>query len=309
MCKISLPDRDAAKLWIIRNQLGRRNLTPDQASYLRGLEYEASKLPEHTGGRGKSRSGGKSRPHSTAARLAARHGVSQRTVKADAAFARAVDSLEAGPAPGIKARVLSGKGPPKAVVVEAAKIAQAEPKRAAAMLAAQKPHVSQNSGDNEWYTPEEYIRAARAVMGGIDLDPASTSEANEVIGAARFFTDKKDGLKQKWSGRVWMNPPYASGLVERFAQKLVRAVQDGDITEACVLVNNATETRWFQHMLTEAEAVCFPAGRVKFWHPRKVAVPLQGQAVLYFGPNEEKFAESFVHFGVVCRVFGFGQPI
>ena len=69
VCKISLPDRDAAKLWVIRNQLGRRNLTPGQASYLRGLEYEASKLPEHTGGRGKSRSGGKSRPHSTAARL------------------------------------------------------------------------------------------------------------------------------------------------------------------------------------------------------------------------------------------------
>ena len=303
--KISLPNRDAARIWIIRNQLGRRNLSPEQASYLRGLEYEATKQPR--GGDRKSK--GQNVPLNAAKTLAKKHGIDPKTIKRDAAFARAVDSLEAGPVPGIKARVLSGDGPPKAVVVEAARIAKAEPKRAAAMLSAPKPHVSQNSGDNEWYTPAQYIGAACAVMGGIDLDPASTAEANEVVGAARFFSEKQDGLKQKWAGRVWMNPPYASGLIDRFAKKLVGAVQDGDVTEACVLVNNATETRWFQHMLTEAEAVCFPAGRVKFWHPRKVAVPLQGQAILYFGPNEQKFAESFVQFGVVCRVFGFGQPV
>ena len=36
---ISLPGLDAAKAWMVRYQLGRRNLTPEQLSYLRGKQY------------------------------------------------------------------------------------------------------------------------------------------------------------------------------------------------------------------------------------------------------------------------------
>lgn len=162
--------------------------------------------------------------------------------------------------------------------------------------------VQRNDGDNEWYTPKEYIAAARAVMGNIDLDPASTKAANEIVKAEQFFTSEDNSLSKKWRGRVWMNPPYAGELIGKFAEKLAASVESEDAEQACVLVNNATETKWFARLASVASHICFPTGRVKFWHPKKEAFPLQGQAVLYAGKNGGGFEKAFAKFGLVCKV-------
>jgi hypothetical protein len=54
----------AAADWIDANQLGRRNLTPDQRTLLIGRRYNRTKKSAHDGGKGKSRSGGQSGHHS-----------------------------------------------------------------------------------------------------------------------------------------------------------------------------------------------------------------------------------------------------
>jgi hypothetical protein len=172
-----------------------------------------------------------------------------------------------------------------------------------------RPFVGNNSGQYEWYTPEEYLDAARAVLGAIDLDPASTAEANETVRAARFYTAADDGPADgnPWAGRVWLNPPYSHPEIDRFSERLCRERDAGTVTAALVLVNNGTETGWFQSMATRSAAVCFPLGRLGgeggFWHPiRGYAAPLQGQAVLYLGDEVAAFVREFGRFGFVAQV-------
>lgn len=161
--------------------------------------------------------------------------------------------------------------------------------------AVKKAHVANNSGNNEWYTPARYIELARQVMGGIDTDPASSEVANRTVKAAQIFTQDDDGRAQAWTGRVWMNPPYAQPLIADFAEAVSAKFQAGEIEQACVLVNNGTETQWFQRMLSASSAVCFPRSRIKFIDPEgnPSGAPLQGQAVLYMGGNVQAFLEAF----------------
>ena len=161
-------------------------------------------------------------------------------------------------------------------------------------------HVSNNTGENEWYTPPQYIEAALAVMGSIDLDPASCELANRTVKATNFFTKEDCGLDHVWLGNVWLNPPYAQPLIGQFAEKITAEVEFGNAKQACVLVNNATETAWFQRMMEQASAVCFPTGRVRFLdQDGKPGAPLQGQAVLYFGKRRSAFTKAFSQFGFV----------
>lgn len=165
---------------------------------------------------------------------------------------------------------------------------------------AKKPHVAFNSGNNEWYTPKEYIEAARTAMGSIDVDPASSDLANEVVKAAEYYTAETNGLDKKLHGNVWMNPPYASDLIGKFISKIVDEREDYE--QAIVLVNNATETEWFHKLVSVATAICFPRSRVKFYMPDgKTGAPLQGQAVIYIGENVSEFLTAFQHIGWECE--------
>jgi len=294
--ELRFKDREEAEDWIDRNQLGRRNLDSRQMSLLRGRRYN----------RTKNKPG---RPNKcdqndrvSAADVAAEHGVSEPTLRRDGKFAEAVEAL------GIEREIVAGEiDAPKHAIVAAAQALPdkptAEQVEQAVEAVKSKPHVANNSVDNEWYTPKEYIKAARLVLGEIDIDPASNPIANEVVRAATFHTAEDSGLDKDWQGTLWMNPPYESGLIGQFVEKLCDSYASGAVTKAVVLVNNATETRWFQSLAEQASAICFPKGRVKFWHPRKVAVPLQGQAILFLGPNTDDFARAFSQFGFCMEAF------
>lgn len=162
-----------------------------------------------------------------------------------------------------------------------------------------KPHVLSNSGENEWYTPPKYIEAARRAMGSIDTDPASCELANSIVKAKVYFDIDDDGLSREWVGNVWLNPPYVQPLVSQFTAATIEKYLAGEINQACVLVNNATETNFFQYMLQYCSAICFPSGRIRYIdkNGEQANSPLQGQAILYFGNAPEEFTYSFKDIG------------
>ena len=129
--------REEAIVWICKNQLGRRNLTPEQRRYLVGKQYEAEKLA-HGGSR--KMEGDQPSCHGdnlvsqpkTCERIAQENGVNWRSVIRSEKFAQNVDAAEAA-VPGTREKILSGKVKPTAA--ELASVSRAAPEERPGLVA------------------------------------------------------------------------------------------------------------------------------------------------------------------------------
>ena len=107
-------DRLAVEQWMILNQLGRRNLVPEQIAYFRGKRYQNEKEQ----GKRKDLTSGQSDQKSTANRIAAEMNVGEKTIRRDSRFAQGVD-LIARVNPALKTEILSGHSPLSKQSIEA----------------------------------------------------------------------------------------------------------------------------------------------------------------------------------------------
>lgn len=73
----------------------------------------------------------------------------------------------------------------------------------------------------ELYTPALIVEPSRRVLGRIDLDPASSPIANELVQARRIFTANENGLLYRWWGNVFLNPP--GGIMDEDGVRVIRA--------------------------------------------------------------------------------------
>ena len=146
----------------------------------------------------------------------------------------------------------------------------------------------------------------REVLAVIDLDPFSSDFGNTYVEAHRYINVEQDAFITEWfenKGSVFMNPPYGRGLVNRAIAAFIGYWKEQKITEAIVLVNNATETQWFQTALKESAAICLPSSRIAFENNdgKNVSGNTRGQVFLYFGSNKSHFIDVFNRIGV-CLV-------
>jgi len=165
----------------------------------------------------------------------------------------------------------------------------------------------QEKDSDEYYTPEYIIDATRDVLGGIDLDPASSALAQEVVQASAYYSKSDDGLSQEWQGRVWLNPPFSKP--QPFVLKMIDEYESGNVEAAIVLTNNSTETQWGQALLARYP-VCFVGAsggrrsRISFWkqtpdNPEKSN--RYSQMIFYLGKEAQKFADVFSQFGPILE--------
>jgi hypothetical protein len=160
---------------------------------------------------------------------------------------------------------------------------------------------------NEWFTPARYIEAARLVLGGIDLDPASCAEANQTVKATRYFTEADNGLMQHWSGHVWLNPPYGrttqgqGSYLEQFTRKMLLAYEGGLVSAGMMLIPVNTATSWFTPLWQYP--ICFPAKRIDFVGScdRRGGRVSFGTCFVYLGPSVAQFIEVFGKFGTIAQ--------
>lgn len=160
-----------------------------------------------------------------------------------------------------------------------------------------------SSASNEWYTPARYMEAVRAVMGGIDLDPASNTIANATVKATYYYSQADNGFSKPWRGRVFLNPPYGKDEGEsnqaRWSARLLERYRAGDVTEAILLVNATTDRSWFQPLWDYP--ICFTNHRIPFYtEDGEGAQPTHGNAFIYLGPHVDRFVEAFSSFGVIA---------
>lgn len=151
---------------------------------------------------------------------------------------------------------------------------------------------------DECYTPAEYVRLARAVLGRFDLDPATSVHAQRVVRAKRFYTRKTDGLSKRWRGRVWLNFPYSEPAV--WVNKLIESYEAGDVTAAIVLCNARPGTAWFQALARIAWR-CEKRKRISFWGPAtgKAKHGWMDSVFFYLGDNPDRFRSVFSEMGTI----------
>ena len=278
---VVLPNREAAYNWIIENQLGRRNLTPEAASYLRGKRYQAERITQGT--RNQYSEKGQNDPfHPTAQRLAEEYKVSEPTIKRDAAFAQAVDTLTSRLGEDVRQKILSRDAElNKGETVRLAQIANFEPEKAKGLLeimgtdgvslnvaevtqglqkGGSRPTWWQSSEDDDWWTPQ-WLFDLLNIEFGFELDVCA-SPANHKC--ERYFSREQDGLSQEWIGVCWMNPPYGrtgGGSIYDWIKKAYESARGGS-TIVC-LVPARTDTAWWWDFCICGE-VRFLKGRIKF---------------------------------------------
>ena len=154
----------------------------------------------------------------------------------------------------------------------------------------------------DYFTPPELIEAARAAMGGIDLDAASHWLANKTHRIPDFFHKGRDAFENDWYGRVWLNPPFHKYLP--WFERIIKYVDSGDISDLCMLSPTwAFTTVQAQPFIDITSAHLLLSPTPKFWGNSEGRTGRNDpHSIVYIGDRVDEFHEAFAPHGIVMSL-------
>lgn len=120
-------------------------------------------------------------------------------------------------------------------------------------LGGENQNYGSRQRETRWLTPRKLVEP----LGTFDLDPCG-APGWELAATTYLLEDGRDGLRDPWFGRVWLNPPYGNEK-EPFVERLA------DHGQGTALLFARTETAMFHRLVwNRASALLFLRGRVVF---------------------------------------------
>src|ERR1051326_5098786 len=129
------------------------------------------------------------------------------------------------------------------------------------------------SSSKIWPTPQPFFNTLNAEFG-FTLDVCAIPQNAKCI---NLFLPEEDGLKQRWQGICWMNPPYGR-TIGQWIKKAYESAQEG-ATVVC-LVPARTDTSWWHTWVVRSDEVRFIRGRLKFGDSKNSA-PFPSAVVVF----------------------------
>ena len=186
------------------------------------------------------------------------------------------------------------------------------------------PNSHHSSASVEFFTPLDIVIAAHNLMGQIDLDPATTAQANkDRIKAKRFYTKETNGLNRTWKGNVFLNPPggryegHSSAKVwwEKLADEYnIDHVQQAIFIGFSIEILQTSQISKIAPYNLTNFPICIPKRRVSFdqwkrsrWQP--TGSPTHANVIAYLPPkgdddfNIQAFHTIFKSFGDIMSPY------
>jgi site-specific DNA-methyltransferase (adenine-specific) len=119
-----------------------------------------------------------------------------------------------------------------------------------------------SSNTEEWGTPLTLYKKLDEEFH-FETDPCTTQD--NPLKTYVFYTKKENGLKQKWYGNTFINPPYGKNAYE-WVKEAAKRQNENTADTIVMLLPARTDTKWFhEYILNKPNIeIRFLKGRITF---------------------------------------------